>query len=115
MWLIGLFEMWRNTGDDALVTELYPVARGALGWMMNNSAPLGLPEKLYSTYDITWCDGYNTTSYNAFLYMAALSAGAALADYVGDAATAAAVASALARAQAATQDLLWNGRVLPRL
>jgi len=109
MWVIGLFEMWRHTGDDALLTELYPVVQGALSWMMNNSAPLGLPEKLYSTYDILWLESYNTTAYNAFLYMSALSAGAALADRVGDAVTAATVATALTRAQAATQTLLWTG------
>ena len=75
---------------------------------MGNASPLGLPEKLYSTYDILWLDRYNTTTYNSFLYMAALRAGAVLSARVGDAGTAAAVAAALTRAQAATQQLLWN-------
>ena len=108
LWVVELLELWRGTGDDALLDDLYPTAARALAWLMANAAPLGLPERLYSTYDILWLDRYNTTAYNSFLYMAALRAGGVLAERVGDSDTAAAVAAALARAQAATQALLWN-------
>jgi len=108
LWVVELLELWRNTGDDALVAELYPAAARAVAWLIGNAAPLGLPEKLYCTYDILWLDGYNTTTYNSFLYMAALKAGQALAEHAGDAATASAAAAALVRAQAATQKLLWQ-------
>ena len=109
LWVVELFEIWRATGDEALLTDLYPTATRALTWLMNNSAPLGLPEKLYSTYDILWLDSYNTTAYNAFLYMAALRAGSVLAVHAGDNVTATAVDAALVRAEGATQTLLWNG------
>jgi non-lysosomal glucosylceramidase len=108
LWVVELLELYRNTGDGALLAELWPTATRAIAWLIGNAAPLGLPERLYSTYDILWLDQYNTTSYNAFLYMAALRAGEELAAEVGDAATGAAATAALARAQAATQDLLWN-------
>lgn len=108
LWVVELFEVWRETGDDALLAELWPVAARALGWLAENALPLGLPEKLYSTYDILWLDTYNTTAYNSFLYMAALRAGGALAVHVGDTAAASAAAAALVRAENATQALLWN-------
>lgn len=62
LWVVELFELWRSTGDAALLAELYPTAVLALGWLMGNAAPLGLPERLYCTYDILWLDGYNTTT-----------------------------------------------------
>jgi len=108
LWVVELLELWRNTGDGALLAELYPAAARALQWLMANAAPLGLPEKLYCTYDILWLDGYNTTAYNAFLYMAALRAGGELAAAAGDAPTGAAVSAALSRAQGAVQELLWD-------
>lgn len=52
LWVVELYEVWKETGDDALVAELWPTAARAIGWLVENAAPLGLPEKLYSTYDI---------------------------------------------------------------
>lgn len=108
IWIIELLEVWQNTGDYALLTDLYPTAAKALSWLMTNAAPLGLPEKLYCTYDILWLDQYNTTTYNSFLYMAALRAGQVLSSEMGDSTTLSMVTAALARAQTATQNLLWN-------
>jgi glycogen debranching enzyme len=42
LWVVGLLELWRNSGDDALVAELYPTAARAVGWLISNAAPLGL-------------------------------------------------------------------------
>ena len=108
LWVVELLELWQSTGDGALLDDLYPTAQRALGWLMANAVPQGLPEKLYSTYDILWLEGYNTTAYNSFLYLAALRAGEVLAAAAGDAPTGAAVAAARARAEAAVQDLLWD-------
>lgn len=108
LWIVELLELYRNTGDAALLSDLYPTAVKALSWLITNAAPLGLPERLYSTYDILWLDQYNTTSYNSFLYMAALRAGEVLSLEMGDSNTLSAVSAALSRAQSATQDLLWN-------
>ena len=65
LWVVELLELWRSSGDGELLAELYPIASRALQWLMANAAPLGLPEKLYSTYDILWLDAYNTTAYNS--------------------------------------------------
>lgn len=108
LWIVELYELWRNMGDVSLLTDLWPVAVHALNWTITNSAEIGLPWKLYSTYDILWLDGYNTTSYNAFLYMTALKAGAELAIVVNDNATGTLIANALARAETAVQNLLWD-------
>lgn len=108
LWIVELYEMWRNTADDALLAELWPTAARALNWTVTNALEIGLPWKLYCSYDIIWLDGYNTTSYNAFLYMAALKAGGALAAHVGDASTGALAAAALLRAQDALEALLWD-------
>jgi non-lysosomal glucosylceramidase len=110
LWVVELLELWRSTGDGALLADLYPTAQRALQWLMANAAGGGydLPDRLYSTYDILWLEAYNTTSYNSFLYLAALRAGEALAAAAGDAPTAAAVAAARQRAEAAVQALLWN-------
>ena len=107
LWVVELLELWWSTGDGALLADLYPTAQRALQWLMANAQPQGLPDKLYSTYDIEWLEAYNTTAYNSFLYLAALRAGEALAAAVGDSATGAAVAAARARGEAAVQELLW--------
>jgi hypothetical protein len=58
--------------------------------------------------DIVDLEVYNTTTFNSFLHLAMMSAAVELANHVGDAATAAAAAAALARGQAAVTALLWN-------
>jgi hypothetical protein len=105
--VVGLLELWQSTGDGALLAELYPTAQRALQWLMANAQPLGLPDRLYSSYDILWLESYNTTAYNSFIYLAALRAGEVLAAASGDGATGAALAAARARGEAAVQELLW--------
>ena len=35
LWVTELFEFWINTGDVALVNELWPNARAAIGWLID--------------------------------------------------------------------------------
>ena len=52
LWVVELLELWRNTGDDALLADLYPSAAKAIAWLIDNASPLGLPEKLYCTCEL---------------------------------------------------------------
>ena len=63
---------------------------------------------MYS-YDILVLEQYNTTTYNSFLHLLAMRAGATLARIVGDNTTAAAADAAYSRAQGALDALMWNG------
>ena len=54
LWVVELLELWRSSGDGALLEDLWPTARRALQWLMTNAQPQGLPDRLYSTYDILW-------------------------------------------------------------
>ena len=54
IFVLELYEMWRNTGDDALVRALWPSVQKAVGWMLTNAndkGPFGLPQYLETTYD----------------------------------------------------------------
>ena len=52
LWVTELFEFWINTGDVALVNELWPNARAAIGWLISAAEQIGLPWHLVCTYDI---------------------------------------------------------------
>jgi non-lysosomal glucosylceramidase len=108
VWVLELLELWRNTGDESLLEELWPNAVAALQWMLSVSSDIGLPLHLPCTYDQLSLDNYNTTTFNSFVYLAALSAGSVMAGHVNDTATKAAVDAGLARGQVALQELLWN-------
>ena len=108
LWVTELYEFWINTADVTLLNELWPAARAAVGWLISAAAQIGLPWHLVCTYDILVLEAYNTTTYNSFLHMLAMAAGRELATVVGDTATASAASAALARAQGAVENLLWN-------
>lgn len=52
LWITELWEFYINTGDEALVVEMWPVAQKAIAWQIAASAQIGLPWKLVCTYDI---------------------------------------------------------------
>jgi non-lysosomal glucosylceramidase len=108
LWVTELFEFWINTGDVAMVNEMWPAAKRAIAWLIGAAEQIGLPWHLVCTYDILVLEAYNTTTYNSFLHMLSMAAGRELAKVVGDADTAAAAEAALARAQGAVGALLWN-------
>jgi non-lysosomal glucosylceramidase len=110
LWVVEALEMWRATGDAELLAQLYPTAARAVAWQVARARRTGqnLPDHLVNTYDITNPEQYNATTFNAVIYLTSLAAGAALADAVGDAATAATARAAWTAGAAAIQSLLWN-------
>lgn len=106
--VLGAAELWHATADGAAVARAWPALMRALGWMLDNAAPTGLPRFLETTYDHFGFGGKETVAYNAFIYLAALSAGAEMAAFVADAPLQSRVAAAQLAARAAVTDLLWN-------
>lgn len=111
IWLLELYEIWLNAGDVAMLATFWPNASIAIDWMIAASQPLGLPINLPCTYDLLHFENYNTTTFNAFVYMAALKAAAQLAASMNDSKVVNASTTAFVVAQAATQSLLWNASV----
>jgi uncharacterized protein (DUF608 family) len=108
LWILELFETYTQTGDLDFATELYPTAVKGLQWMVAQAQEIGLPWHLVCTYDIIDFQQYNTTTFNSFLYIAALRAGVFFADLFNDTATASLASAAIVRADAAMDALLWN-------
>ena len=106
--VLELLELWQHTGDEALLADLWPSAARAVAWMVGNAAPVGLPLHLVCTYDMMALEKHNTTTYNAFLYLAALRAASTLALHLGDIATQTLSDAAFARGQAAMEALLFS-------
>ena len=84
LWVVELFELWKNQGDDSLLNQLWPTARRAVYWAIENAEEIGLPYHLECTYDIIAMSGYNTTTFNSFLYLTMLRAAVVMANYVVD-------------------------------
>lgn len=54
IFILELFELWRNTGSIELARRLWPSVQRALNWMIDNamgSDGFGLPQYLETTYD----------------------------------------------------------------
>lgn len=108
IWLLGLWEMYRGTGDMGLLQDLYPYVPRAVQWQAGVSQEYGLPSHLVCTYDILQLEKHNTTTFNGALHMAAMRAGAALATAMGDNATVAVANAAFDLAAAAMESLMWQ-------
>ena len=110
VFVLELLELWRHLGDEALLAELWPSAVRATQWMASNAAVLGLPLHLVCTYDMLGIESHNVTTYNSFLFLAAMRAASTLAAHLGDAATQALADAATTRGQAAMAALLFEPR-----
>jgi hypothetical protein len=76
VFLIEVLQLYEWTNDEAFLRELAPVALRAADWFANvGTAGTPLPHKQCCTYDIIQFADYDHTSYNSFLYLAALAAG----------------------------------------
>ena len=81
----------------------------AADWFMNvGTAGTALPTKQCCTYDIIDFAKYDHTSYNSFLYLAALRAGERLGHHLGNASFSAECAAKAAAALPLMQSTLWN-------
>jgi non-lysosomal glucosylceramidase len=118
--VVKLYRDWRLRGDDDWLRTLWPACRRSIefawiegGWDADRD---GLAEGAqHNTMDVEY---YGPTPVIQGWYLAALAAGARLADAVGDAEFAATCRSVLASGQHATEEQLFNGsyyqqRVIP--
>ena len=102
---------WAATGDRAFLDETWPAVREAMLFMeqfdMDGDGLIeneGIPDQTYDTWSVR-----GPSAYSAGLWLASLSAAAALADAVGDAEAAHTFRTRLTRGQAAYESKLWNG------
>jgi uncharacterized protein (DUF608 family) len=107
--IIRMYREWRFSGDDAFLAELWPAVARALdfaftGW--DTDGDLVLDGRQHNTYDI---DFYGPNPLSGAMFCAALRAGAAMADGVGDTAQAERYRAAAEVAAARLDELLWNG------
>ena len=112
--LLELHELWRHGAlSTTQLAALWPGAARALRWCVANADGTdgyALPQHLTNTYDHFGFERRRAVAYNAFIYLAALRAAAALADHLGDTPAATLATSALAASTAAVVDpaRLWN-------
>ena len=97
------------TNDTAFLNELAPVVIKALDWVIDvGTAGSPLPKRQCCTYDIIQFAGYDHTSFNSMMYLAALRAGERLAGHLGDPGLAVKCRSAYTAAVPFMNATLWN-------
>jgi hypothetical protein len=89
-WVRSVHNLWRSTGDRATVAELLPVAERTLRWFEPYQGADGLLDGVTGWTLIDWASLYSSGRSSALnaLWARALEDLAALADWVGNAATA---------------------------
>ena len=109
--VIKAYENWRKSGDDAWLRRLYPCIRRSIefcwrpgGW--DADADGVMEGRQHNTMDV---DYYGPNPQMEFLYLAALRAGAAMAEFCGDGAFAAKCRDLGVRGAAWTEANLFNG------
>jgi non-lysosomal glucosylceramidase len=110
--VVKLHRDWQLSGDDEWLRRLWPACRRSLefawiegGWDADRD---GLCEGTqHNTMDVEY---YGPNPVIQSWYLAALAAGAVMADAVGDGEFAATCREVLASGQRATEDTLFNGR-----
>lgn len=108
LWLLEIYEHWRNTGDLELARRLWPSALRGLDWMLGNAGDFGLPQFVETTYDHFGWHKQHSVVYNAHIYLATLQAVQRLAKGLGDGASAEKAARAYEVGLAAVQREFWN-------
>ena len=108
MFIVYVLELLRWAGDNTTLSLYYPTVKKAAQWQMDVSKPLGVPERLETTYDILGFPHYQLSAYASAFHLIAMRASSALATAAGDDAFAATCDAAFERAQAAMDALQWN-------
>jgi uncharacterized protein (DUF608 family) len=106
--VVKLYREWQLSGDLAFLRRLWPQAKRALefAWSSWDRDRDGVMEgEQHNTYDIEF---YGPNSMVGTLYLAALAAGARMADALGDAASARAYRGVLESGRRRLEEL-WNG------
>jgi uncharacterized protein (DUF608 family) len=107
--IVRLYREWRFSGDDGLLRDCWPGVERALEFAFTEWDSDGdgvLDSKQHNTYDIEF---FGPNSLANSMFLAALHAGAALADHLGEAATAARWRAAAAAGRDRVDALLFNG------
>ena len=109
--VVKAYENWKKTGDDAWIRQLYPRIRKSLeyAWQPNgwDADRDGVMEGCqHNTMDV---DYYGPNPQMEFLYLAALKAMAAMAEFCGEADFAADCRSLTAKGSEWTEKNLFNG------
>lgn len=110
--ILKCYREHRACKDDSFLRESWPRVRLALEYLVAKDAeggaePQGVIEGAQpNTYDI---DFFGANTFVGSLYLAALAAGAALAERAGDPAAARRYRAIAARGRAWTEKSLWNG------
>ena len=108
LWVMEVFELWKHTGDEDFLQEMYPIAKKAMYWQIQNAAEIGLPWHLVCTYDIIDFDQYNTTTFNSFLHLGMMQAMIRMATHLNDDQVVTDATNAFTRGQQAINTYLWN-------
>ncbi|MEZ0324504.1 MAG: GH116 family glycosyl-hydrolase [Fimbriimonas sp.] len=106
--IVQLYRDWKLSGDDAAMRELWPSAKRALefAWVQWDRDRDGLVDgDQHNTYDINF-QGPNPLT--QFFYLAALKAGAEMAEACGDT-SADTYRKLFESGQKLTEERLWNG------
>lgn len=107
--IVRLYREWRFSGDDEFLAELWPAARRALDYAFTTwdaNGDLVLDSQQHNTYDIEF---YGENSLANSMFFAALRAGAAMADHLGDADAAKRYLEAAELGAARMDRMLFNG------
>lgn len=107
--VVRLYREWRTCGDDDFLRELWPAAKRALDFAFTEWDANGdgvLDSRQHNTYDIEF---YGENSMANSMFIAALRAGSAMAEHLGDSEPAERYASAATAASEAVDQLLYNG------
>ncbi|WP_407359705.1 GH116 family glycosyl-hydrolase [Microbacterium sp. LBN7] len=107
--LLRLHREWRFSGDDAFLRELWPAASRTLDYAIREWDRDGdglLDGEMHNTYDIEF---HGAEPLANGVYLAALRAGARMAEHLGEAERARAWTARADHVAAAMDETLWNG------
>lgn len=107
--VLKLYREWKMSGDSNFLKALWPSAKSALeyAWSKWDNDRDGVMEgEQHNTYDIEF---YGPNTMMGTLYLAALCAGAEIAQFLGDADSASEYRRLYEAGRTAYDDLLWNG------
>ncbi|XID93909.1 GH116 family glycosyl-hydrolase [Paenibacillaceae bacterium WGS1546] len=107
--VVRLFREWKLSGDDSFLQEIWDKAVLALDYAMTEWDTDGdcvLDGKMHVTYDIEF---YGPNAMTNSIFLAALKAGAEMAEAMGDPTRAAKYRTAFEAGAARMDQLLWNG------
>ena len=107
--VVRLYREWLFSGDDAFLAELWPAARRALDYAFTTwdaDGDMVLDSQQHNTYDIEF---YGANSLGNSMFLAALRAGAVMAEHQDDTDTAKRWSEAADLGAERTDALLYNG------